>query len=30
MGFLYLTDDRQRLREIAAEAVRIVDKDSRK
>ena len=25
MGFLYLSDDRERLREIAAEAVRIVD-----
>jgi ribonuclease-3 family protein len=25
LGYLYLTDDRQRLREIAAEAVRIVD-----
>ena len=25
LGFLYLSDDRQRLREIAAEAVRIVD-----
>ena len=25
LGFLYLSDERQRLREIAAEAVRIVD-----
>jgi ribonuclease-3 family protein len=25
LGFLYLSDDRERLREIAAEAVRIVD-----
>ncbi len=25
LGYLYLSDDRQRLREIAAEAVRIVD-----
>lgn len=25
LGFLYLSDDRQRLREIASEAVRIVD-----
>ena len=30
LGFLYLSDDRQRLREIAAEAVRIVDASSRK
>ena len=29
LGFLYLSDDRQRLREIAAEAVRIVDAASR-
>ena len=29
LGFLYLSDDRQRLREIAAEAVRIVDASSR-
>ena len=25
LGYLYLTDQRERLREIAAEAVRIVD-----
>ena len=30
LGFLYLSDDRQRLREIAAEAVRIVDASARK
>ena len=30
LGFLYLSDERQRLREIAAEAVRIVDASSRK
>ena len=29
LGFLYLSDDRQRLREIAAEAVRIVDGKSK-
>ena len=28
LGYLYLADDRQRLREIAAEAVRIVDSKS--
>ena len=30
LGFLYLSDDRQRLREIAAEAVRIVDGKNKK
>lgn len=30
LGFLYLSDDRQRLREIAAEAVRIVDGNTKK
>lgn len=30
LGFLYLSDERERLREIAAEAVRIVDLASRK
>lgn len=30
LGFLYLSDDRQRLREIAAEAVRIVDAADKK
>ena len=30
LGYLYLSDDRQRLREIAAEAVRIVDGNNRK
>ena len=30
LGYLYLSDERQRLREIAAEAVRIVDASSRK
>ena len=29
LGYLYLCDERQRLREIAAEAVRIVDASSR-
>ena len=28
LGFLYLSDDRERLREIAAEAVRLVDADT--
>ncbi len=30
LGYLYLSDDRQRLREIAAEAVRIVDGKNKK
>ena len=30
LGFLYLSDERERLREIAAEAVRIVDAAERK
>ena len=30
LGYLYLSDDRQRLREIAAEAVRIVDGNNKK
>ena len=30
LGYLYLSDDRQRLREIAAEAVRIVDGNNTK
>lgn len=30
LGWLYLSDERQRLREIAAEAVRIVDASDRK
>lgn len=30
LGYLYLTDDRDRLREIAAEAVRIVDAAGKK
>ena len=30
LGFLYLSDERQRLREIAAEAVRIVDASGKK
>ena len=30
LGYLYLSDDRQRLREIAAEAVRIVDAAGKK
>lgn len=29
LGYLYLSDDRERLREIASEAVRIVDASSR-
>jgi 23S rRNA maturation mini-RNase III len=29
-GYLYLTDERERLREIAAEAVRIVDVQSKR
>jgi len=30
LGWLYLSDERERLREIAAEAVRIVDASERK
>ena len=30
LGYLYLTDERERLREIAAEAVRIVDVQSKR
>ena len=30
LGYLYLSDERERLREIAGEAVRIVDASSRK
>ena len=30
LGYLYLSDERERLREIASEAVRIVDASSRK